>query len=355
MSSTTVKHHISLYNLREIIGPEAEGVVVYGISGCFYTQVCNAADEHIQVTKEPLDSAKTSMLKPLKKVYSHFIGCKFYKFTGLDNRTPLPKISFNDSFIEKGISRHCKAGAANIAIYNTIQQEQGKSTVPIIFCVKGKKFDSSKECDWEVTEKTTLSKDPTFNDKVTIKEVRRVGKLCFDEEIDPRVRRTAQQNVFFVEVVQHRDIDKTTTSEHYTYTFTKILPPWGITQKSIDVFKQGLKQRAAEKETNPLERALRRIHDTGIAKHLIPKTEKGILIQLIAKTKTEELTKAERDDFRRAFDWDAILESDRTFTCFGGNVPKTLKQAYAERIEAHLETPSFREQVNKQVQSALDE
>jgi hypothetical protein len=349
MSCNTTEHHISLYNLREIIGPETEGVMVYGMGGCFYDKVFTAAQDHIQETNT---SNKTSAPKPLKKVYNHIAGNKSYYSRGLDDRY-LSKIKYSTPCSEKEIARYCKAGVTNIAVHNAIQQEQGKSTVPIIFCVKGKKFDSSEGCNWEINEKTLLSKDATFNEKITMKEVRRMGKLCFDEEIDPRVRRTAQKNVFFVEVVQHRDIDKGTNTEHYTYTLTKIPSPWGTTQESIAAFKQGLKSRATEKETAPLIRAMRRIADLGSRKLIIQNAIKIGLTLLIAKTKPEELTAGERECFTRAFDWDAILNSNRTFTCFGGGIPKTLKQACAERLEAYIGTPSFREQVNTRIRNDL--
>jgi hypothetical protein len=354
MFSGTVEHHMSLYNLREIIGPEAEGVMVYGTRGCFYEQVYAAAEEHIQRTSGSSVSTKTSMLKPLKKVYDYSAGDESHFLEGLDDITPLPTIKYSEPCPEMRVSRQCKAGVTNIAVYNTIQKEQGEGTVPIIFCVKGRNFNWIDGCDWEVNEKTVLSKDSTLNEKITMKEIRRVGKLCFDEEIDPRVRRTAQQNVFFVEVTQHRDVDKRTNTEHYTYTLAKIPLPWGITNKSFDAFKQGLKQRTTEKETNPLERAIRRTSELSSAKPKLLKSIKSGLTQLIAKTKPEELTRDERQYFTVAFDWEAVLASDRTFTCFEEGVPMTLKQAFAKCLESYIKTPSFREQVNEQVQSALD-
>jgi hypothetical protein len=354
MSSAAIEHHISLYNLREIIGPEAEGVMVYGIKGCFYEKVYEAAEKHIQGTSTTL-SGTTPTLKPLKKVYDHCVGDALYYEYDLDNATYLPKIKYNGPCLKMEVARRCKAGIANIAVYNTIQEVQGKGTVPTIFCVKGKKFDSSKASDWEITEESVHSKDPDFNDKITMKEVRRAGKLCFDEEIDPRVRTTAQKNFLFVEVTQYQDIDKGKKTEHYTYTLTKISPPWGATQESIATFKQGLKQRAAEKQTNPLGRAMRRIADLGSAQLIILQYERINLTQLIARTKIEELTQNERDNFTDAFDWNAVLKSDRTFTCFGGSVPMTLQQACAERLESYIETPSFRKQVNARVTRAMDE
>jgi hypothetical protein len=348
MSSAAVEHHISLYNLREIIGPEAEGVMVYGMRGCFYDKVLASAEKHVQGT-----SVKTSTPKPLKKVYNYLVGDKSYYQPDLEDRAYLPKINYNTRCQEMEISRGCKAGVTNMTIYNTIQKEQGKGTVPIIFCTKGKNFDSSNGCDWEVNEKTVLSKDSTLNEKITLKEIRRVGKLCFDEEIDPRVRRTAQQNVFFVEVTEHQDIDKGTNTEHYTYTLTKAHSPWGTTQESIAAFKQRLKQRATEKETNYFDRAMRRVEVLGFEKALLIKSIRSGLTQLIAKTKPEELTAEERMFFRSAFDWDAVLESDRTFTCFGGSAPMTLKQVFAKCLENYIRTPPFREQVNAHVQVAL--
>jgi hypothetical protein len=351
--------HLSLYNLREIIGQEAEGVMIYGIKRCGYKLVTEAAQCLIQPSLEK----NLSGLKPLKKIYDCEIGINYKQSgfnhnepTGVDNTTPIPQISYQSvGYQEMRTARYCKAGIANIILHNTLQTAQKKAIVPLIFCVKGsceKKKDDEDE--YEITSKSLLTRKHAFNYKITIKEVRRAGKLCFDPTIDIRVRQVAQKSILFVGVTEHLDHDPETNTDHYTYTLEKIDPPWGTTEMSIKTFLDGLKKRSLEKQTHPWRRIVRRI--LGAKNYQVItsfrtdqiRDEKNKLILLI-QNNPADLTKEEQQDFTK-FDHRATMKSDRTFSCLGG---KTFSQAYFERLSNLVATPSFRQQVNEIAQKAL--
>jgi hypothetical protein len=353
-------NHLSLYNLREIIGQEAEGVMVYGIARCGYKLVKEAAERLIQPSLEE----NLSSLKPLKKVYNHQVGSLFeyqiHIHTGVDDTTPIPQISYDNprDHLETQTARRCKAGITNMILHNTLQAAQKKAIVPIIFCIKGSCVKEKNDEDgYEITSKSLLSREHVFNYKYTIKEVRRAGKLCFDPNVDKRVRQVAQKSIIFVQVAEFLNHDELeTNTDHYTYTLTKIDPPWGTENESIEKFLDGLKKRSLEKQTDPWYRIVRRIFgaqtidDRTKFREEWMEEERKKLIMLIQKN-SNELTKEEQQDFN-AFDWENEMDSDRIFSCLGG---KTFSQAYIERLSNFLEntTPPFRQQVNAIVQKAL--
>jgi hypothetical protein len=369
---SNIVRHLSLYNLREIIGREAEGIMIYGIIRCGYKLVAEAAERLIQPSQEE----NLSSLKPLAKVYDCQIGINYNQTginnsqisinfddpTGVDGTTTIPQIKYKQtSHQEKRIARQCKAGITNIILHNTLQAAQKKAIVPTIFCVKGSCVKKEDDEDaYEITSESLLSREHVFNYKITIKEVRRAGKLCFDPTIDVRVRQIAQKSIIFIQVTEHLDHDPDTNTDHYTYTLTKIDPPWGTENTSIEQFLTGLKKRSLEKQTDPLGRIFRRVIG---AKTMSFRTEfrqsqieeeREKLIMLIQKS-PNDLTKEEQQDFN-AFDCRAVMKNDRTFSCLGG---KTFSQAYFERLSSFLDTPyfldtpPFRQQVNEIVQKAL--
>jgi hypothetical protein len=345
-------HHLSLYNLREIIGREAEGVMVYGIKRCGYQLVTEAAKRLIQPSLEE----NLSALKPLRKIYDYQIGIGCDNPTGVDGTTLVPQIDYAQSdYMEKRTARYCKAGITNIILHNTLQAAQKKGIVPTIFCVKGSCMKKEDDEDaYEITSESLLSREHVFNYKITIKEVRRAGKLCFDPTIDVRVRQIAQKSIIFVRVVEHLDHDTETNTDHYTYTLEKIDPPWGTANESIEKFLTGLKERSLEKQTDPWGRIFRRILGAQKYPALTSFRENQIydeqekLVKLIQKN-PNDLTKEEQQDFN-AFDCGDVMKNDRTFSCLDG---KTFSQAYLDRLMSLVDTPPFRQEVNKIVQKAL--
>jgi hypothetical protein len=345
--------HLSLYNLREIIGKDADGVMIYGIASCCY-QIVRLTAIDLIIKMNSISGSNKKSVKPLKKIYNHELGHMHDKQTGPDDRTVIPKIVYHKTRSWRlATNRCCKAGLTNLTIYNTIQAARSKPTIPTIFCSEGSNVDPSQNCTWFITGETILSRTADLNDKISMKEARRVGKLCFDERIDERIRETAQKTIFFVKVTEHLDHDEETNTDHYTYTLSKIAPPWGTTKETINAFKRGLKERAIEKETHPLERAIRRLPDDSIPQNKILKFEKNCLkSELIeALAKTEKLTSTEKEELEDTFDWDVALASDRTFSCLGG---KTVQQAYAEKLDAHVKTSCFRQQINEIIRNTLD-
>jgi hypothetical protein len=353
-------NHVDLYNLREIIGQDAEAVMVYGIGGCAYTEVDKGIKKLIpqSITSTITDNSKS--LKPLKKVYDYNIGIRGKNPRSVDGTTPIPQIEYADTpFAAKTIARQCKAGVTNLTIFNTLLEAQEQTTIPTIFCVEGTREDPTTSAStWHITDKTIHSKEPALNDKITMKETRRVGKLCFDEQIDPRVRAVAQKNFHFVSVTEKLDHDELTNTDHYTYLLSRIDAPWGKTTESQQTFKDGLRTRASEKEsTLPLERAIRRINATATIREKEEQTAR-LKVDLTGALKYADeddgLTAAEVEDFDQNFNWDTVYNSDRQFTCFEGGGPKTLKQAFNDALIKSIETRSFRTQVNQLVSDTLD-
>jgi hypothetical protein len=345
-------HHVDLYNLREVIGQDAEAVMVYGIGGCSYTQVHDGAQRLIpsSITSTITDPKAP---KPLKKVYDYNVGIRGSNPTSVDGTSEIPQINYTETnFPTKTIARQCKAGVTNLTIFNTILEAQGQPTIPTIFCVEGSKVDKSLNCTWHITDETIVSKESDLNDKVTMKETRRVGKLCFDEQIDERVRTTARKNFHFVSVTEKLDYDEQTNTNHYTYLLSKINPPWGKTTQSIQAFKDGLKTRTTTEA--PLDRAQRRIPATLTGDSYKQRIKDELRAKLEFATQADGLTEEEEADFDQHFNWDTAFNSDRVFTFGVGEQPKTLKQAYSDALSEGIATPSFRTQVNGLVGDTLD-
>jgi hypothetical protein len=348
-------NHVDLYNLREVIGQDAEAVMVYGTVGCSYKEVHEGAERLIPASIPSTITDNSKSPKPLRKVYDYSVGIRGSNPRSVDGRTSIPQINYTETtFSTKEISRQCKAGVTNLTIFNTILEAQRQPTIPTIFCVEGSKVDPSLNCTWHITDETILSKEPVLNDKVTMKEARRVGKLCFDERIDERVRTTARTNFHFVSVTEKLDYDEQTNTNHYTYLLTKISPPWGKTTESIKAFKNGLETRASEKEAAPLSRVFRRIPATQNGDFYKRRIKDATTAKLERATQAEGLTKEEESDFEKNFNWDTAFNSNRVFTFRNGEHPKTLKQAYSDALNEEMATPSFRTQVNELVEDTLD-
>jgi hypothetical protein len=351
-----IRHHISIHNLREIIGQDAEGVMVYGVDSCA-TLLVKKAIQHSLISEPqmtPLSTTKNSP-KSVRKVYDWTTGDPYVDCTSPDGHTVIPQITYSSipDDQHRTISRKCKTGITNLVVYNTFQKSLNNRSqiIPTIFCIKAKRINPINNPNWSINGDTVLSKRPKYNDKVTMKEVRRVAKLCFNSSIDPRVTKVAQETIFFVEVIEHLDKSIRTNTDHYTYTLSKINPPWGNTKPSIDAFKTGLQKRASERETeDPLYRVLARLPETTCDQIL--ENENTFLKSEIAKTNPDELTLLEKEDFDKAFNWGTIINSNRTFSCFGG---RTLLQAFIDRLNDHVKTPCFRRQINDYVHKTLDE
>lgn len=114
--------------------------------------------------------------------------------------------SFNDSsaFSVKMISHEwssirtlCKSTLTSFVIENYFRSLKGEKISPLVFCIDSNKTDFPKLNLSDPKEYLNIKQE----ELVTVSELRRAYKLCYDQSIDPKIRKVAQETFHFIKVI----------------------------------------------------------------------------------------------------------------------------------------------------------
>lgn len=112
------------------------------------------------------------------------------------------------------LNDECKTSLTNFVIENYLRSLRGDKISPFIFCIDSNKngfpkFDLSDPTNYQEIKQLHL---------ITVSELRRAYKLCYDRSVDPTIRRIALLTFRFIKV----DLDKNRNIQG----FRIISPPW---------------------------------------------------------------------------------------------------------------------------------
>jgi hypothetical protein len=131
----------------------------------------------------------------------------------------------------KSIARICKSALVNIVLNNYQQRllRHDAPITPVLFCI-----DTNKN-PFPITASHFVSLP-----LITYSELRRAYKLCFDEAIDPAIRKIAQETFLFAY------IERTHKNGFFAYNAIPIDPPW----ETLDLVSAWVEKRKLKTPTN---------------------------------------------------------------------------------------------------------
>lgn len=165
------------------------------------------------------------------------LGKKVLDFDSLCHEEAIPK-SFSiilrpadDSYT---LEDCCKLSLTNYVVNNYLRSLRGEEMLPFFFCI-----DSNQNIEFSPMNLSNPNQYRKIKAKnlITVKELRRAYKLCYDRSVDPRLRRVALKTFHFIKV--HTDKNDKLKG------VTKISPPW-MNRKPV-TFKKGWKKCRDEK------------------------------------------------------------------------------------------------------------
>ena len=226
--------------------PRSEHVVIYGWSHCKYLEFANCLGTIAKEAHAPVVSRWSPPKKwqakdfPIQRVYTcgalgNFAAPQSEGNTTLEGRqmnlirycsdeeNARLQASLNKSRSDKKVeedqnrffSHVCKAGITNAVVENVKRIAEGRGVIPVVFLVD---IDGNP---WPSNPGSVTSRDG----RVTNKEMRRAWKLCFDPEIDPRIREAARKTFTFVKMKKTMSRDGKPISGGYS--LEPIDPFWG--------------------------------------------------------------------------------------------------------------------------------
>ncbi|MCP5506377.1 MAG: hypothetical protein H7A38_05795 [Chlamydiales bacterium] len=109
----------------------------------------------------------------------------------------------------------CKLSLTNYVVNNYLRSLRGEKILPFFFCI-----DSNRNIEFSPLNLSNPSQYRKIKAKelITVKELRRAYKLCYDRSVDPRLRRVALKTFQFIKVYTDKN-DK-------LKGVTNISPPW---------------------------------------------------------------------------------------------------------------------------------
>jgi|GEM_PF-4213369 hypothetical protein len=128
----------------------------------------------------------------------------------------------------------CKLTLTNYVVDNYFRSLRGEKIAPLIFCL-----DSNQNCEFSPLN---LSDSEEYQqvknlDLITVSELRRAYKLCYDPSVDLRIRKVACQTFRFIKIIFDQ--------EEKIKGYELISPPWKdqkfISTKNISEKCQNLK------------------------------------------------------------------------------------------------------------------
>lgn len=181
---------LDLFNLqppsvREVIGPSAREVMVYGFHATKYSKVIDALSEPVHA---------------IQRIFDYSIGSKENRPS--HNDSPIEMIPTGGTPFDCQFNKRCcKMGISTLVLENFKRKLRGDPIIPLIFCTEliGRKR------TFLANERQVLSKISFFNNKVTHSELRRAFKHCADlrsapDSIGRQLEEVAQETFKFVRV-----------------------------------------------------------------------------------------------------------------------------------------------------------
>lgn len=145
-----------------------EQVVVYGFASCGY------------------DNVREVFARAGKKAFDWQIGRDLTNFSKLKEKGVVP-------LKPAGFTRICKNALVYLVLENYLRKMSGQEIVPLVFCIDMEKNTYSPPSTEEIFSRKE-------EDYVSHIELRRMAKLCFDEDISRDVRKVALETFKYVKV-----------------------------------------------------------------------------------------------------------------------------------------------------------
>ncbi|MCX6990927.1 MAG: hypothetical protein NTX49_07705 [Chlamydiae bacterium] len=205
---------INYPSLVSVLGEASPQLMVYGFAGCKYQEIISTLR-----TSTPFGAG---IENPIQRVFDYHIANTYLMESPETSSTlegrKIHKIKCQDNQASK-----CKAALVNIIIETVKRQRAGLQLIPVLFTI-----DTSDGAEFY----PSISDLITNKDKVTLKELRRVYKLCTDPALPEEVRDVAERTFKFVKVlVSNSSTDVIRASAAATagtpiFTFESIKAPW---------------------------------------------------------------------------------------------------------------------------------
>lgn len=158
-------------------------LVLYGFSECKWFQIERLLKKTFTVYLYDIGYGSPSPFMVVED-FSHLTENKI---------APIPIVHSESSSIRT--ARVCKTALVYLVLDNYRRSIDNKEITPLVFCI-----DSNFRSYPIARAETIFSKDIILNTLTTHKELRRLGKLCFDPSIDSRIRQVALRMCKFVRV-----------------------------------------------------------------------------------------------------------------------------------------------------------
>ena len=208
---------IDCSSLTASIGGESPQLMLYGFDDCKYTDITSTLLKPDAFGPEAVEN-------PIKRVFSHTIGNIYL------NETPETAFTLEGRKFHKikrpdRMASICKAALVNIIIENVKRNREDLLLIPILFTI-------------DISTDTSGFYPPTISDVITnknqytLKELRRVYKLCTDTSLPEEVREVANRTFKFVKVLvsnssTHVIRESATAALGVpTFAFESIKAPW---------------------------------------------------------------------------------------------------------------------------------
>jgi hypothetical protein len=229
-------------SLTRALGGETQQLMVYGFADCKYDIIATALR-----TSSPFGEKISG--NPVQRVFDHTMAntylCESPETTSTLEGRKIHKIKFQDY-----VASRCKAALVNIIIENCKRNAEGLPLIPVLFAI-GISTDSSGLYPPSIPDLITDKQH------ITLKELRRVYKLCTDLTLPEHVRAIAERTFKFVKVIISESPGKAVEgsegseprSPSTTYSFESIKAPWESVPK--ETWQAALAEYKAKKKQPP--------------------------------------------------------------------------------------------------------
>lgn len=210
-------------SIKNILG-NTNQAMVYGFAHCHYHDI----------SKE-LNSKRFGL-----RIFNYALGNEAEKHETRTTHEKRVMIQIPDRSLT--IKSECKCALTNLMFENFKRSNEGLPLIPVLFCldITNNEYPLSSE---NVLSKTKVLKDDLLmNDLVTHSELRRIYKLCFDKDIDPRIRKIAQNAFKFVKLERSK-------TQQDKYTLIKAPAPWSDKQWDQELAKRKPTSKERKKES----------------------------------------------------------------------------------------------------------
>jgi hypothetical protein len=221
----------SIENLDEIIGKNAQSVMIYGRQDCFYRELFAATTKNCSRERMPC----------LQKVYNYEIGSKEEPVRPNQSLMVPYELPCNT------LKRRCRSALTLILVDSYVRlKTDGCPPTPLLFAISASHMNKENNPKWKPTAEKVYSRTLIDGNRLlyrnyhTAGELRRLYCLCTDEDLPAGFRQFVKASCFFVRVSQKRirmrvvDLELNPTKVDYTahrekettYELQRIKAPW---------------------------------------------------------------------------------------------------------------------------------